>query len=197
MTPYFFGYGSLVNRQTHVYRDCHRARLRGWRRAWVRTGAREIVFLTVQMDPATTVDGLIAAVPDADWAALDAREAGYARLASGGAVEHPLDPAPDVEHYSIPPEKQHKEGDHVILLSYLDVVVQGFLHEFGDEGVTRFFDTTDGWDTPVLDDRTSPLYPRHQTLEAHETRLVDDHLARLSVSVLDLGKAPKTLNRAP
>ena len=60
-TPYFFGYGSLVNRDTHLYRDCHRAELRGWRRAWVRTAERETVFLSVRMDPESAIDGLIAA----------------------------------------------------------------------------------------------------------------------------------------
>jgi hypothetical protein len=179
MTPYFFGYGSLVNRDTHLYRDCHRAELRGWRRAWVRTAERETVFLSVRMDPESAIDGLIAAVPGADWAALDAREYGYARLSSGGAVQHPLDPAPEIEHYAIPPENTHSEGDQVILLSYLDVVVQGFFREYGAEGVQRFFDTTDGWEVPVLNDRGNPRYPRHRTLTAEETALVDDHLARL------------------
>jgi hypothetical protein len=63
------------------------------------------------------------------------------------------------------------------------VVVQGFLHEFGEAGVAAFFDTTDGWDTPVLNDRAAPRYPRHKVLSAAETALVDDHLARLSARV--------------
>jgi hypothetical protein len=71
-------------------------------------------------------------------------------------------------------------GDHAILLSYLDVVVQGFLKEFGESGVTRFFDTTDGWNTPVLNDRNDPRYPRAQVLSTAETALVDHHLNRLS-----------------
>lgn len=183
MTPYFFGYGSLVNRQTHNYPDAHPARLRGWRRAWVRTAVRDLVFLSVIEDPDTTIDGLIAAVPGADWTALDTREAGYARLSSGGAVIHPISPAPDIAHYAVPPADTGVPGDHAILLSYLDVVVQGFLHEFGEAGVAAFFDTTDGWDTPVLNDRAAPRYPRHKVLSAAETALVDDHLGRLSARV--------------
>jgi hypothetical protein len=123
------------------------------------------------------IEGLIAAVPDADWAALDAREQGYARLNSEGAVLHDLIPAPEIAHYSVRAEDISATGDHVILLSYLDVVVQGFLQEFGPEGVTRFFETTDGWDTPVLTDRAAPRYPRAQKLTAQETALVDQHLA--------------------
>ena len=183
MTPYFFGYGSLVNRNTHAYPDARPARLDGWRRKWVRTQGRDIVYLSVVRDPGTRIDGLIAAVPGADWAALDAREYGYARHASGGAVVHDLVPAPDVAHYAIPPENCITGGDHVILLSYLDVVVQGFLREYGTEGAARFFDTTDGWDTPILNDRAAPLYPRHQTLTEAETKVVDQHLTRLSARV--------------
>ncbi|SFH09457.1 gamma-glutamylcyclotransferase family protein [Sulfitobacter dubius] len=183
MTPYFFGYGSLVNRNTHSYPDARPAQLDGWRRQWVRTEGRDIVYLSVVQNPATRIDGLIAAVPGADWAALDKREYSYERHASGGAVVHDLAPAPDIAHYAIPADIAVDHGDHVILLSYLDVVVQGFLREFGTDGAARFFDTTDGWDTPILDDRAAPIYPRHQTLTEAETTVVDQHMNRLSVQI--------------
>lgn len=183
MTPYFFGYGSLVNRNTHAYPDARPARLQGWQRKWVRTARREVVFLSVMPDPSTTIEGLIAAVPGADWCALDAREFGYDRVDSSGAVLHDIIPAPDMAHYAIASRHQQKNGDHAILLSYLDVVVQGFLREYGVAGVTRFFDTTSGWETPVLNDRTTPRYPRHQNLTPDETALVDANLARLAAQV--------------
>lgn len=179
MTPYFFGYGSLVNRNTHTYPDARPAQLCGWRRVWVRTARRDVVFLSVEPDIDTNIDGLIAAVPGADWQALDAREFGYNRIPSGTAVVHDISPRPDMAHYSIAPQHQHTGGDHAILLSYLDVVVQGFYREYGLDGVTRFFDTTHGWETPVVNDRAAPRYPRHQTLTRQETALVDDNLARL------------------
>ena len=179
MIPYFFGYGSLVNRSTHTYPDARPAQLSGWRRVWVRTARRDVVFLSVEPDIETSIDGLIAAVPGADWQALDAREFGYDRLSSGSAVLHDVLPSPDMAHYSIAPQHRHTDGNHTILLSYLDVVVQGFYREYGPEGVTRFFDTTQGWDSPILNDRAAPRYPRHQTLTRQETALVDDNLARL------------------
>jgi hypothetical protein len=182
MTPYFFGYGSLVNRNTHSYPDAHPAQLQGWRRSWVRCVGRDTVFLSVVPAADTTIDGLIAAVPGDDWAALDARETGYARIGSGDAVRHPLIPLPPIAHYAVPAETTIDTGDHVILLSYLDVVVQGFLREFGEAGVSRFFDTTAGWHTPVLDDRKDPRYPRAQKLTGDETGLVDDHLAALGAT---------------
>ena len=184
MNPYFFGYGSLVNRATHSYPDAEPAQLRGWRRAWVRTAPRDVVFLSVIPDTATTIDGLIASVPGADWAALDLRETGYARHLSGDAIFHALNPAPQVAHYAVPRERHQTGGDHVILLSYLDVVVQGFLNEFGPDGVRRFFDTTTGWETPVRDDRSCPLYPRHQRLAPQEQAVVDLHMTRLGTQIV-------------
>ena len=38
--PAFFGYGSLVNRATHDYRQAVPARLKGWRRVWRGTDLR-------------------------------------------------------------------------------------------------------------------------------------------------------------
>lgn len=72
---------------------------------------------------------------------------------------------------------------HPVLLNYLDVVVQGYLREYGAEGVARFFATTAGWDAPLLDDRASPIYPRHQRLAPAERALVDDALGQLGVTI--------------
>ena len=55
MTPSFFGYGSLVNRATHDYPGAQPAQLHGWRRVWVRTDLRDVVFLSVRPDPGTTI----------------------------------------------------------------------------------------------------------------------------------------------
>jgi hypothetical protein len=178
MNPCFFGYGSLVNRDTHSYTTAARARLTGWRRKWVYTQTRGLAFLSVIPDPGTILDGLIAEVPDANWAALDAREYGYARIASGPAVQHPHDPGTVISHYAVPSATWVSGGANRILLSYLDVVVQGYLREYGAGGVADFFATTDGWDTPVQDDRKAPHYPRAQILTVQETALVDQHLAR-------------------
>ncbi|HDZ50994.1 MAG: gamma-glutamylcyclotransferase [Sulfitobacter litoralis] len=183
MTPYFFGYGSLVNRNTHAYPDARPAQLHGWHRLWVRIAGASHVFLSVLPEKDTVIDGLIAAVPGADWVALDTRETNYNRIGSNGAVVHDIIPAPDMAHYSVPTDTHVTSGDHTILLSYIDVVVQGFLREYGVDGVQRFFDTTRGWDTPILNDRAAPKYPRAQALTVQETALVDDNLTRLSAQV--------------
>lgn len=181
--PYFFGYGSLVNDKTHTYPDTRPATLQGWRRAWVATPRFGVVLLTGVQAPGHCIQGLIAAVPGADWAALDAREGGYQRLPATHDVAHDLGGTPDIAVYAVAKENQLAQSDHMILLSYLDVVVQGFNTVFGADGVQGFFDTTDGWDTPIVNDRADPVYPRHQSLTASETALVDGHLSRLSAQV--------------
>ncbi|MEM6304983.1 MAG: gamma-glutamylcyclotransferase family protein [Pseudomonadota bacterium] len=179
MTPYFFGYGSLVNAATHDYPDPRPARLRGWRRVWVQTPARKAVYLSVEPHAGTTIKGLIAAVPGADWAALDLREAAYDRLPSGGAIQHDLSPPPQVSHYAVKNPQPLDLAEAFIVLSYLDIVIKGYLDVFGTDGVQRFFDTTVGWDTPILNDRSDPRYPRYHQLTRAEEALVDDHLAAL------------------
>jgi hypothetical protein len=182
--PYFFGYGSLVNRRTHSYAEAHPAQLRGWRRAWVATPRFGVVLLTGVPAPGHSIDGLIAAVPGADWAALDAREAGYRRLAATGDTDHALPHEAEIAVYAVAPENMLDRGTQGILLSYLDVVVQGFDDVFGEEGVAGFFATTDNWDTPVIDDRADPVYPRHQRLSARQTGLVDDQLRHLGTELI-------------
>ena len=166
----FFGYGSLVNRRTHLYPGGRRLTVRGWRRAWRHTAFHHAPFLTAVPDPDSEIDGLAAEVPGGDWKALDARETGYLRQA--------LPEGPSIYHI---PDGLHPEPEAPlpILLSYLDVVVQGYLTEYGEAGVARFFETTDGWDSPIRNDRATPVYPRAQTLTERETALVDDWLSRM------------------
>lgn len=174
--PSVFGYGSLVNRATHAYGPARPARIHGWRRAWVHTPHRQGPFLTAVPSPHDSIDGLIAAIPGGDWAALDLREEGYDRLAT---------PLPGVMIYAVPAQGPvEPQGRDPILLSYVDVVFQGYLREFGPAGLDGFVATTDGWRIPILDDRAAPVYPRHQALSAAERARVDAILRDLGATVL-------------
>ena len=182
--PYFFGYGSLVNRLTHAYGDTRAASVSGWRRQWRHTSLRKLAYLSVVKVDGGEIDGLIAAVPDGDWRALDLREGAYDRLTLPGSVvrhDHPkainvqiyctrvgIDAAPTVRH--------------PVLQSYLDTVVLGYLDVFGTEGVARFFQSTDGWEVRVLDDRRQPIYPRAIAPSPGQRVLVDGFLDDLSVT---------------
>lgn len=179
--PFFFGYGSLVNRATHAYADAHPARIAGWRRAWRHVEGRQIAFLTAVPDPESAIDGLIACVPGGEWTALDMREHAYARILAAD-VEHGVAGATEIHIYHAPADMHAPASEmRPVLLSYLDVVVQGYLREFGEAGVARFFETTDGWNAPMRNDREAPAYSRHQKLSDEERRLVDVWLKRLGV----------------
>ena len=178
--PYFFGYGSLVNRATHAYPRAGRARVTGWARIWRATTLRRVAYLSAIPTPGTVIEGLIAAVPGGDWAALDVREQAYARHPLH-RVDHDQPDAADIMIYQVEPQHISDGGEHPILLSYLDCVVQGYLREFGDAGAARFFETTTGWDMGLRDDRAAPQYPRAQTLTDRERGFVDAALRDLGV----------------
>lgn len=184
--PFFFGYGSLVNRRTHGFAEAYLAQISGWRRAWRHTGLREVAFLTAVPEPGAEMDGLIAAVPGADWAALDEREWAYARHTVGHLVAHEAGREVHVEVYAVadahsaPPSVRHP-----LLLSYIDTVVQGYLQGFGEAGAERFFASTEGWDVPVVNDRAAPRYSRAQPLGPSERAFVDRHLERLGADLLE------------
>lgn len=175
--PYFFGYGSLVNRKTHAYPHALPAHVRGWRRVWKGTKLRQLAYLTVERDSVAVTAGLIAAVPGADWAALDEREAAYARHRVED-INHSHAGPLDVQIYAVEPQHQDA-GAYPILLSYLDTVIQGFLAEFGEDGAEAFFNDTRGWHMPIRDDRHDPIYPRVTVLTPGERAFVDENLTRL------------------
>lgn len=175
----FFGYGSLVNAETHGFAGARPATLTGWRRAWRHTRLRPVSFLTaVPAAPEDALLGLVAAVPEGDWAALDAREYAYARVMVTERMRAHHGPAPEaVAVYAIA-EGEHAppREDHPVLQSYLDTVLQGYLRVFGPSGLSHFIETTDGWEAPILQDRAAPRYPRATTLTRAERDLIDDAL---------------------
>ena len=176
---FIFGYGSLVNRATHEYGITHTARLPGWRRVWQHTTRREVAFLNVIPDPAAQLDGLIMAVPPVA-PDLEAREYAYAKHDVSAQVAHGLAGPTEVKMWAIPaPDITAPGSGHALLLSYIDVVVAGYLDVFGRDGVARFFANTDGWQAPVWDDRAAPLYPRAQPLRDEVRWLVDSALTEL------------------
>ncbi|MGY6411475.1 MAG: gamma-glutamylcyclotransferase family protein [Alkalilacustris sp.] len=183
--PFFFGYGSLVNRRTHVYAEAYAARISGWRRVWCHTDLREMAFLSVEPAPGSEIEGLIAAVPGGDWRALDERETGYDRHPLTEGLAHGATRPVSAQIYAVPAHRSAALGQRCsILLSYLDVVVQGYLTEFGEAGAERFFETTRGWDAPILDDRDRPRYPRAQRLTARERGMVDAMLATMGARMV-------------
>ena len=71
-----------------------------------------------------------------------------------------------------------------ILQSYLDAVMQGFLHEFGEGGVHGFLHSTDGFDRPIRVDRHEPVYSRAVDLPDHQRSFFDTLLKEKDVIFL-------------
>ncbi|WP_311734971.1 gamma-glutamylcyclotransferase [Alloyangia mangrovi] len=163
----------------------HRATASGWCRVWAQVPGRPVSLLTVLRDPSCEIEGLIAPVDDDGWAALDLREACYDRTDALRDVRHPAEAVEALAIYVVPEaDRMPPDVEHPVLLSYLDVVLQGYLGEFGRQGAERFLATTANWDAPVLNDRAAPQYPRAQTLTDAERAFVDAAISGLGVRVL-------------
>ncbi len=186
----YFGYGSLVNTLTH------RTRTVAWRRAWLAGFGRH---WQPRPDPSAEAIALLSIRPAADHeggmrgllvidrrdnlSSIDRREAGYDRLdldrnaltfLDGGDV-----PAGVPLHVYQGRAPANPDRPHFILQSYLDAVLQGYLHRFGEAGVHAFMTRTAGFDTPVLADRDAPRYPRPVTMTDAERALIDEVTAGL------------------
>ena len=196
MTEVFtcFGYGSLVNRQK-LPADAQsvRVQVHGWRRAWrlaVGRSGRPRCTLTVIPDPAGAILGTVIAQPKHHETALHEREAHYQRRALDESTVDWLDDRPaewpdPFIHVGI--SEHHRRGGkgHPVLLSYVDTVIAGFQHEFGEDGPRHFAETTLDWHVPVLNDRKAPHYSRAISLPDEELAKVDDLLAGLGVTVIE------------
>ena len=167
----FFGFGSLVNTGTHRYEAHTPASVIGWKRAWINNDSYQHAFLSVVPDASSTIQGLMAKVPNNDWSELDAREVGYARrilnegewLAEASSSLTIQEKPDDVQMYV------HAAGEFAhaakpILCSYLETVLFGYYQWYGAAGVQGFIDSTVAW-TDVLDDRQNPMYPRYVPAE--------------------------------
>lgn len=189
----YFGYGSLVNRatlRTEIV-SAVPARLNGWRRRWrprPDMPGFPAALLTVEVDPAAGCDGLLVFDKPDNLAAVDQREARYRRFTLTRDALQTNAKLPDdfvayvyVAQTELPP---HREPP-VILQSYLDAVMQGFLTEHGETGLRRFAAETKDFHIPVLRDRARPRYPRHVPLSAEEAELFDRLLHEIGVRFVE------------
>lgn len=180
MTFTVFGYGSLVNRATlPPFLAARPMRLRGWRRGWRASGETEsgggVCSLSVTPAEGAEAEGLAITFDDAIWPVIRRREHRYDVVTlPDGIIVFRAEPAID----------RFGDDAHPIHLSYVDVVLKGFLIEFGEAGVARFMRETEGWHAPVVDDRVDPRYPRAQQLEASERALVDAMLKSVDARIV-------------
>ena len=188
-TFHYFGYGSLINDQTRPPAlRAQNAVLHGWRREWRVTGElslswgakHNICALSVRRDPTCSIAGVLVEEPVENLASLDQREVRYQRF----KVDVETQSGVNQSSYVYQARKEHSEWGSIkspICLSYIDCVLQGVIHRFGQAALEAFFETTDGWHVPILNDRSGPIYPRAIKLSARETELIDSHLKAYEV----------------
>ena len=187
----YFGFGSLVNRKTlpSDIVTAIPATLNGWKRHWQYRPSQifqseqlqDIALLSVHRDQNTSIEGLLVIDRLSNLPSLDKRERGYDRVQLNDAE---LDiKNSDISRYLndsvyvyVARSADYNPADKKplrLLRSYLDVVMQGFHSEFEMSGVERFIETTKGFPMPILEDRDSPHYPRHQQLSSLEQKQFD------------------------
>lgn len=185
----YFGYGSLVNRET--LRTSHLqllpARLKGWRRHWQcrehhpdMTVSQSIALLSIHPHVTGELAGMLVIDDAANLPHVDLREAFYDRV--------PIQPSdlqfaddemardlPETLFVYVGRPAQNQRDIH-LLQSYLDAVLTGYLREFGENGLSEFLETTVGFERPIVRDRLQPRYPRAVSVELDLARRFDDLL---------------------
>lgn len=183
-----FGYGSLINRETHRHDvvAVRAARLKGWRRCWrprPDMPGFSAALLSVRPAPDAWCNGALVTDRLDNLAALDAREARYSRHELGADDLHiPEGDHPGCAVYlyqANDPEPPHRDPPR-ILQSYLDAVMTGLQELHGVAAVTEFVASTEGFEMPIRRDRAAPIYPRAIAVDA-------DNAARFDAILEDAG----------
>jgi cation transport protein ChaC len=186
---YYFGYGSLVNRDTRPAGEfSESATLKGWRRVWGNRSAdlkrsqncTSLSIETLGHPSEGSIEGVIARMPVSELTQLDEREAGYNRLKLS-VDEFELTDRVETDfvyvYQSELPRRFLADDEHPILQSYIDCVLAGYLTQFGRSGMQAMVDSTRGWSRPVMNDREAPHYPRAVDIDVDLQLSIDQLLA--------------------
>ena len=184
----YFGYGSLVNRNTlrTNYVSTQRVQLKGWKRHWQARSkdcdvSNDIALLSIHRDKDCAIDGMLVIDKAESLPSLDQREVEYERVQLGLSDLVVFDETLEIPQTlfvyvgngqgTLSKEKQ-------LLQSYLDAVLFGFYNEFGEAGVLRFFETTEGFSRPLIMDREKPIYARADIVPSELLKWFDEHLEK-------------------
>ena len=182
---YYFGYGSLVNRDTRPDGEfAESALLKGWQRVWEHRTAdpeRQQQCTSLSIEPVdhsdrVGIEGVVARIPASELTELDKRESGYERLELPAAdFDLPASIQTDsvFVYRSLPPNRHLANDQHPILQSYIDCVLAGYKTRFGDVGMHAMLDSTRGWNRPIMNDRAAPHYPRWVSVATEVTQQFD------------------------
>ena len=188
----YFGYGSLVNRNTRPAQEiAHSARLNGWQRVWdhrVSDPYRDKRCTSLSIEPSreVAVEGVVVRLELDKLPQLDQREAGYDRLILPASdfdlPEELLEQmaTEGMDEIMVYRSQEHNRGladaENPVLQSYVDCVMAGYLHRFGEEGVNALVSSTRGWECSLFNDRTEPFYPRWVEVSSADQQYFDDSI---------------------
>lgn len=193
----YFGYGSLVNRDTRPANEqALPARLYGWRRVWghrvhasdealpdSRGSCCSLSVESVENRPTQTnatgndfIDGVVVTIPIADLPALDEREDGYDRLQlPADDFDLPVSCVAEQIHLYVSDvtHSGRSNRQYPILQSYVDCVLAGYCAVFEQTGMQQFVESTQGWGGVIENERANPRYPRAVQLPDSQLALFD------------------------
>ena len=182
----YFGYGSLVNRNTlrTNFISTHRAQLKGWKRHWQARSkdcdvSNDIALLSVHRDKDCAIDGMLVIDKAESLSSLDQREVEYERVhldLSDLIITDVPQVIPQTLFVYVGNEHGSSRHDKQLIQSYLDAVLFGFYNEFGEAGVLRYFETTEGFSRPLIMDREKPIYARSDIVPSELLKWFDDLL---------------------
>ena len=191
---HYFGYGSLVNRDTRpADESALSASLIGWQRVWGHRvtgpfGGQPCTSLSIEpkscelaSQSANSIDGVVVRISVEQLPDLDAREEGYERMvlpASHFVLPEGFDGDVIMVYRSLEENRFPATTDCPILQSYIDCVMAGYLGRFGQDGLLSLMASTKGWGLPTLNDRQAPFYPRHVTVDETHRHLFNQCISQ-------------------
>ena len=173
---YIFGYGSLINPESRAKTGesgiAIPVRLWGVQRAWnLVAHAFQLTGVGATYKPSSYANGVIIPVSESELPKFDEREVrhGYKRVpVNRGNITMLVDGAVssgNIWVYVTDSPGRPTEAAP-IAQSYVDVVLSGCLsvdlqnHDIDNNFVREFVSTTEGWNSPWVNDRNQPRYPR-------------------------------------
>lgn len=169
LTDYIFGYGSLINAESRKKSGYSGKSIpvivNGIKRAWsVRINPpHNLTVLGAYFDKSSKCNGVIVEIPKGELKQFDDRELpfGYKRIALSSKEIIPISGKAPKGNIWVYVEKEHffPTKTFPIAQSYVDVVINGCL-EINKDFAKDFITLTDNWDSPWINDRNNPKYPR-------------------------------------
>ena len=154
----------------------------GWIRQWKHcadTPFGKICALTVARRENSTIHGVLIQDETDKIAEVDRREIGYRREGveiQDERVKSSIIGMDTFIYVSTQEYNRWGNAEFPIYQSYLDCVLAGYLKLWGRDGAANFIATTEGWYVPILNDRSSPKYPRAVQLSEIDRCVIDELL---------------------